>query len=175
MEKSQRRAEIKLKRDEPSVINQAGRDIQGFAGAAHHGTPQPGGTIVRLVAERIVLGPEMSEPAVDVSRGIFGVEVVEIVFGEGLLGTTPYQAGHPGNEDVADGVGIDGVNLGPAPGFVGDTGLEASVTGTLRNGLELDLGERRVEVLCGSRREARLSGRKSGVTWMTEEVSLKTR
>jgi hypothetical protein len=118
-----------------------------------HGTPQAREIIAWLLAERVILNPELSDPAVDVSGRIVGVEVVEVVLGEGLLGTLPHQAGHPGDENVAEGVGIDGVNLGLVldwVGLLGDTGLEVDVIKILAGGLELNLGVRRVDGLGGS-------------------------
>jgi len=155
-----------------------GGDLQELAGVVHHGTPQRREILAWLLAERVVLSPELGEPAVDVNRGIVGVEVVEVVLGEGLLGTLPHQAGHPGDEDVADGVGIDGVNLLLVLDFVrlGDTGLEIDVIEILAGGLEIDLGVRRVDGFAsssGGGGEAGLSGRSSGVTWMIEELSSK--
>jgi len=115
-----------------------------------------------------------------VSGRVVGVEVVEVVLGEGLLGTLPHQAGHPRNEDVADGIGVDGVNLGLVLDFVGlgDPGLEVDVIEILAGGLELNLGVRRVDGLRGSSggsREAGPSSRSGGVTWTTKEFSLEVR
>ena len=102
------------------------------------------------------------------SRRIFGVEVVEVVLGEWLFGTPPHQAGHPGDEDVADGVGIDGVKprfVLDFVGLVGDTGLVVYAIEILVGGLELDFGVRRVYGPCGNhggRRET--CWRSNGVT-----------
>jgi len=65
-------------------IKQRG-DLQELAGVAHHGTPQRREILAWLLAERVVLGPELSEPAIDVSGGVVGVEIVEVILGEGLL------------------------------------------------------------------------------------------
>ena len=100
------------------------------------------------------------------SRRIFGVEVVEVVLGKGFLGTPPHQAGHPGDEDVADGVGIDGVNLGfvlEFVGLVGDTGLVVDAIEILVGGPEFDFGVRRVYGLCGNRVGRRKTSRRSEV------------
>ena len=117
----------------------------------HHGTPQRREILARLLAERVVFSPELGEPAIDVGRRILGVEVVEVVLCEGLLGTYPHQAGHPGDENVANGVGIDGVNLGLVLDSIGleDTGLEVDVIEILAGGLELNLGVTRVDGLGG--------------------------
>ena len=93
-----------------------------------------------LLAERVILDPELRDPAVDVSGRIFGVEVVEVVLGEWLLGTLPHEIGNPGDEDIADRVGIDGINLGlflDHVGLVGDTGLEIDVIEILGGKVEL--------------------------------------
>ena len=154
-------------------------DLQELAGVVHHRTPQTREILAWLFAERVVLNPEMSNPAVDVSRGIVGVEVVEVVLGESLLGTLPHQAGHPGDKDVAEGVGIDGVNVGFVLGFVsllGNTGLEVDIMEILGGGLELILGVRRADGHDGSSGgggEAILSGRGGRFTWMGEKLSWK--
>jgi hypothetical protein len=72
------------------------------------------------------------------SRRIFGVEVVEVVLVEGFLGTLPHQVSYPGDEDVAERVGIDGVNLGLDLGVVGffkDAGLGCCGRGRREPGL----------------------------------------
>ena len=72
--------------------------------------------------------------------GILGVEVVEIFLGEGLLGTVPHQVGHPGNEDVAERVGVDGVNLRILLDVVrlfGHAGFEVNVVEISTGGPEL--------------------------------------
>jgi len=89
-----------------------GGDLQEFTGVAHYGTPQAKGIFGLPLAERVVLGPKLGEPAVDVSGRIVGVEAAEVVLGEGLLGTLPHQIGKPGDEDIAERVGIDSINLG---------------------------------------------------------------
>ena len=114
--------------------------MQEFAGAVHHGTPQAREIFGLLLAERVVLIPELRDPAVDVSGRLFGVEVVEVVLGEGLLGTLPHQIGKPGDEDIADRVGIDSINLRlvlDLVRFLGDTGLEVDVIEILAGWLEL--------------------------------------
>ena len=123
-----------------------------------------------MLAERVILNPELSDPAINVSRRIIGVEVVEVVLGEWLLGTLPHKICHPGGEDIADGVRIDGVNLGLVVDLVdllGDTSLNVDVVEIPMGRLELDFGVRGVEGLGGSGgagREAVLSGRNSSVT-----------
>ena len=79
---------------------------------------------------------------VDVSRRIVGVEVVEVVPGEGLFGTLPHQVCNPGDEDITNRVGIDGINLRlvlDLVGFTGDSGLEVDVIEILASGLEFVL------------------------------------
>ena len=143
---------------------------QELAGVVGHGTPQAREIFAWLLAERVVLGPKLRNPAVDVSGRIVGIEVVEVILGEGLLGTLPHQAGHPGGEDVADGVGIDGVNVGlvlDLVGLLGDTGLEVDVIEILAGGLELVLGVGRGGGLgckSGESGEASLRGRNSRIT-----------
>jgi len=116
-----------------------------------------------------------------VSGRILGVEVIEVILCECLLGTLPHQGGYPGDEDVADRVGVDGVNLGlflDLVGLVGYAGLEVDVIEILAGGLEVDLGVGRVDGLGGSDgegREAGLSGGSGGMTWKKRreiEVSL---
>ena len=95
-----------------------------------------------LVAEGVVLGPELRDPAVDVSRRIVGAEVVEVVLGEGLFGTLPHQICNPGDEDITDRVGIYGINLRlvlDLVGFTRDSGLEVDVIEIFAGGLELVL------------------------------------
>lgn len=155
MERNQRRAEVQLKKEgnETSIENQArGEDLQELPGVTRHGTPQTREIFAWLLAERVVLNPELSDPTVDVSGRIVGVEVVEVVLGERLLGTPPHEAGHPGDEDVADGIRVYGINLGLILGLVGlgDAGLEVDVIEILAGGLELNFGVRRVDGLGGS-------------------------
>jgi hypothetical protein len=119
-----------------------GGGLQEFAGVVHHGTPQAGEIFGLLVAERVVLGPEVRDPAVNVSGRIVGVEVVEIVFGERLLGTLPHQICKPGDEDIADRVWIYSVSLGLVLdlfGLIGDAGLEVDVIEIVTGRLELCL------------------------------------
>lgn len=158
-----------------------GRDLQGLASVIHHRTPQPREIFGWLLAERVVLCPELSDPAVDASRRIAGVEVVEVVLGEGLLGALPHQVGHPGDEDVAEGVGINGIDLGlvlDGVGLVGNAGLEVDVVEILADGLEITLGVGRVDGLDGSsgaRREAVLSGGSRRIAWDDRKINFGSR
>lgn len=120
---------------------------------SHHGTPEARKILAWLLAERGILSPELSDPTVDMSGRVVGIEVVEVVLGERLLGTLPHEVSHPGDEDVAERVGIDGVNIGFILGFfglLGDTGLEVNVIKVLVGGLELRLGVGRVDGLGGN-------------------------
>jgi hypothetical protein len=158
-----------------------GRDLQGLASVIHHGTPQPREIFGWLLAERVILRPELSDPAVDVSRRIAGVEVVEVVLGEGLLIALPHQVGHPGDEDVAKGVGINSIDLGfvlDGVGLVGNAGLEVDDIEILADGLEITLGVGRVDGLDGSsgaRREAVLSGGSRRITWDDRNIKFGSR
>jgi hypothetical protein len=95
-----------------------------------------------LLAEGIVFIPESRNPSVDISGRIIGVEVVEVVLGEGLLGPFPHQSGHPGNEDVTERIGINGVNLGLVLAIVRllrDTVFEVNVIEVFAGWLKLCL------------------------------------
>ena len=146
------------------------RGQEELAGVVGHGTPQAREIFAWLVAERVVLGPELRKPSVDMSGRIVGVEVVEVVLGEGLLGTLPHQAGHPGGEDVADGVGIDSVNIGLVLDLVGllrDISPKVDVIEIHAGELEVILGVGRGGGLgCegGESGEASLRGRNSRIT-----------
>lgn len=126
-------------------MSQIGRGgcLQEHTGVTHHGTPQAREIFPSLLAERVILSPELRDPAVNVSGGVFGVEVVEIFLCDGFLGALPHQAGNPGDEDVADRVGVDGINLRPVLDLVnllGEPGFEVDVIKTLVGGLESRFG-----------------------------------
>jgi len=95
-----------------------------------------------LLAERVILGPKPGEPTVNVSGRIVGVEAVEVVLGEGLLGTLPHKICKPGDEDIAERVGIDGINRGLVQDLFelfGETGVEVDITEVFAGGLEFGL------------------------------------
>lgn len=95
-----------------------------------------------LLAERVILSPKPGEPTVNVSRRIARVEAVEIILGEGLLGTLPHQICKPGDADIAERVGMDGINLGlvlDLVGLFGDTGAEVDIIEVFVGGLEFGL------------------------------------
>ena len=120
-----------------------GRCLQEYAGVTHHGTPQAREVFALLLAERVILSPELRDPTVKVSGRIFGVEVVEIVLCDGFLGALPHQAGNPGDEDVADRVGVDGINPRSVLDLVdllGELCFEVDVIKTLAGGLESRFG-----------------------------------
>lgn len=143
-------------------MSQMGRGgyLQEPAGVTHHGTPQTREVFALLLAKGVILSPELRDPTVDVSGGVLGVEVVEIVLCDGFLGAFPHQTGNPGDEDVADGVGIDGVNLRSVLDLIdllGESGFEIDVIKALVSGLESRFGVRRADRVCsgsGGRRGA---------------------
>lgn len=145
--------------------------MQEFAGVIHHGTPQAREIFVWLLAEIVVLSPELRSPTVDVSGRIVGVEVVEVVLGEGLLGTVPHEASHPRDEDVADGVWIDSVHLGLVlnlVGLLGDACLEVDVIEILMSGLKRNIGVGRGSGVGCSGGDGRGACVKGGITWARE-------
>ena len=101
------------------LLIKRGGGLQELAGVFDHGTPQMREIFGLLLGERLILGPELRNPAIDVNGRIVRVEVIEVILGEGLLGTVPHQAVNPRDEDVADGVGIDGINLRLVPDLIG--------------------------------------------------------
>lgn len=111
-----------------------------------------------------MLIPELRNPAVNVRGRTYGVEIVKVVLGKGFLGTIPHQADHPRDEGVAEGIRIDGINLGFVPGVVSffeDAGLEVDFIEIFADWLEVNLGVRKIDCLgrsSGGGRETSVRG-----------------
>lgn len=118
-------------------------NIQKFAGILHRGTPEAGEVFAGALAEGVVLIPELRKPTIDMSGRVLWIEIVEVFLGERFLRTSPHQTGHPGNEDVAERVGVNGVNFGPVLDVVsrfGGVSLKVNIIEVLACGLEACFG-----------------------------------
>jgi hypothetical protein len=160
------RAGVLLKGDEASVSVHAEWGLTGTCGPATPWKLRDEGCAC-WVAHRTSCTRPRVEKSDRVKGRIFGVEVVGVVLGEGLLGTVPCQVGYPGDGDIADRVRIDGVDLGLILNFVSlFGGFSLKVDVIFAGGLKLDLGVGRVGGLGGSDgdgREAVLIGRNSRI------------